>query len=120
MAAIPVTITGVMVYSGLEVGGGPMPGGPPLGIWGGAPPTVGYPLPVPPGTPAHPIVLPPLPPGIWGPTDPRPSHPIAMPKPPEDLPEGGWAWSPVYGWVWVPFGGGGKPKPPSTPEETPA
>jgi len=33
-----------------------------------------------PGTPAHPIVLPPD--GIWGPTDPRPNPPIVIPPDP--------------------------------------
>ena len=65
------------------------PGGPPLGIWGGAPPP--YPAhPIAPGGPpptaTPPIYYPPsvgggpvYPPSIWGPTDPRPSHPIVLP-----------------------------------------
>ena len=106
MAAIPVSFTGVMWYPDLSVGGGPMPGGPPLGIWGGgnvpvptppiyypSPPVdPGYGVPVrPPGVPTHPIYYPPQ---IWGPTDPRPSHPIA----PGGQPPGIW-------------GGGGVPMP---------
>jgi hypothetical protein len=140
MAAIPVTITGVMVYSGLEVGGGPMPGGPPLSIWGGAPlpvptPPIYYPPPVgiwpSPGHPAHPIAPGGPPPGIWGggnvpmPTPPIyyppvfPAHPIVPPgeSSGEEPPGGGWVWSPIYGWVWQPVGSGGKPKPPSTEGE---
>lgn len=110
MAAIPVTITGViadlhgrtitgpvklmgeMVYSDRGVGGGPMPpgegggGGDPPGIWGPTDPRPGWGLPGPqPGGPhpEHPIVYPP---GIWGPTDPRPGYgPIV---PPENVPPG--------------------------------
>jgi hypothetical protein len=110
MASIPVTIVGVaytdktgnppitltivaeMYTTGLGVGGGPMPGGQPPGIWGGAPPYVDTGLPGPqpgqppriwggpfqppiasqgPGFPTNPIVLPPVTPGgppvvIWG------------------------------------------------------
>jgi len=101
MAAIPVTIQGVLFYSDAGVGGGPMPGGPipshpiapggpPLGTWGG----VGQPYPD--------QGLPGAPPGIW-PSPGRPSHPIApggrppgiwgggnapMPTPPIYLPPG--------------------------------
>lgn len=80
-----------------------------------------------PGVPAHPIVLPPLrpehpiviPPDAVSPG--VPSHPIALPgdpwwppvDPPMRPPAGDWEWaySPVYGWVLVPPGGGGKPQP---------
>jgi hypothetical protein len=62
------------------------PGGPPPGIWG--PPTIGH-------HPAHPIVLPP------------PGRPDA---PPDG--NGRWAYSPIYGWVWLPGNSGGKPQPP--------
>jgi hypothetical protein len=83
------------------------------------------------------------PPGIWGPTDPRPSHPIApggpppgiwggggvpMPTPPIYIPVppepeeppaagdgGNWEYTLRFGWVWVPTGGGGKPHPPADP-----
>lgn len=72
----------------------------PPGIWGPTDPRPTHPIVLPPGwlgngTPSHPIYLPPyvdntLPPhvdnslpgdqpGIWGPTDPRPSHPIVIP-----------------------------------------
>lgn len=101
-------------------------GGQPPGIWG------------PPGPwPSPPIHLPPSgggsPPGIWGPPGPWPSPPIHLPpggggqppggggQPPQGPPggEGHWAYSPVYGWVWVPSGSGGKPQPPSTGGEVP-
>jgi hypothetical protein len=52
-----------------------------------------------------------LPPGT-------PAHPIVVPPEPTEPPSGGdgrWAFSPVYGWVWVPAGGGDKPHPPQTP-----
>lgn len=107
MAAVPVTITGVLfdkyartsqlvtlmgeaTITGLSVGGGPIEGGPgegPPGIWGGG----NVPMPSPPianvpGAPGYPG----QPPGIWGPTDPRPTPPIYIPpavppsmKPPE-------------------------------------
>lgn len=89
MASIPVTIVGVLTYTGLEVGGGPIIGGPggpggigPPSIWpspgypahpiapGGPPPSI-WPDP---GYPAHPIVIPPdaLAPGV-------PAHPIFLP-----------------------------------------
>jgi hypothetical protein len=102
MAAIPVTIsnavvdeanatiTGDLSLTGLEVGGGPMPGGPgkPPGaptfpIWG--PP--GMELPPVPGYP--PVAGHPLPPT---PTPPDPT------KPPAFLP----IWHPDYGWIVVP------------------
>jgi hypothetical protein len=129
MAGIPVTFVGEMYYSNLGVGGGPMPGGPPLGIWGGAP----LPVPTPPiyyppvfpahpiagppewgHQPAHPIVLPPLPPSVPGvPTHPivipppgYPAHPIALPPPPEGTkpppPDGGWGYHPDFGWGYFP------------------
>src|SRR5262252_8128068 len=101
MASIPVTIVGVMTYTGLEVGGGPMPGGPsgpppwgiqlpPLGTWGGvAPPYPSHPIA--PGGPSGPppwgISLPPGGPGqpplgIWG------GGNVPMPTPPIYLPPG--------------------------------
>ena len=55
-----VTLYGQASIAGLEVGGGPMPGGPPLGIWGGGGvgnyPDAGFPGPQP-GQPPRP----------WGP-----------------------------------------------------
>lgn len=67
------------------------PGGPPPGIWGGAP----VPVPTPP------IHIPP-------------------PVDPPNVADGGrWVWHPVYGWVWYPVGGGGKPHPPQGPGELP-
>src|SRR5262245_46448910 len=119
MAAVPVTFSGVFfpknkkdppvpgVYvgyawaTGLSVGGGPV-----------------YPTTPPPGTPEHPIVLPP--------TDAHPEHPIFLPpdQPPEvppDIPtdpsvgkppppDGGWGWSPTYGWGFFPGTGGAGPR----------
>ncbi|HEY4384162.1 MAG TPA: hypothetical protein VGN34_06765 [Ktedonobacteraceae bacterium] len=98
MASIPVTIIGVMTYTDVGVGGGPMPGGPevshpiapggqpgypahpiapggqPPGIWGGAPPYVDIGGPGPQPGPSHPIVIPPdsIAPGV-------PTHPIYIP-----------------------------------------
>src|SRR4029077_14148501 len=84
MASIPVTIQGVMSYSGPEIGGGPMPGGPPLGIWGGRPPYVDIGGPAPQPHPEHPIVIPPDAIGPGVPTHPiyipvYPAHPIVIP-----------------------------------------
>jgi hypothetical protein len=87
MGSIPVTIIGVMTYSDLSVGGGPMPGGPPLGIWGptdprptppiapGGPPPQIWPSP---GVPTHPIAPGGPPPGYWG--------GVAPPYPDQGLP----------------------------------
>ena len=120
MAAKPITLSGVMFpkgkaggdkpvpcvivayawATGLEVGGGPV-----------YPPEVE----LPPGTPEHPIILPP--------TDAHPEHPIVLPEPPESPPEiptdpgavkppppeGGWAWNPAWGWGYYP--GPGQPGP---------
>jgi hypothetical protein len=152
MAAIPVTFVGMMSYSGLEVGGGPLPPGsggapvfpahpivlppaqpptvwPPAGVVSPPiyyPPTVWPPLPPSggsppgiwpsPGHPAHPIYNPP---GIWGGGNvPMPTPPIYFPPAPPPggpPPDGQWVYSPVYGWVWLPSGGGDKPKPPDVP-----
>ncbi len=69
-----VVIQGIASLTGLEVGGGPMPGGPPVGIWPS------------PGHPAHPIAPggPPL--GFWGGVaGPGVEHPIYIPiTPPPD------------------------------------
>lgn len=78
--------------------------------------------PIPPGEglphPSHPIVLPGDP--SWG--DPHPAHPIELPpvdvSPPEMIPsdpkpppsDGGWGWSPTYGWGYFPGSGGAQPK----------
>ena len=109
---IPCTIVGYAWVTGLGVGGGPVfPATPPPGGGG--------------EHPAHPIVLPPP---AGGP--PLPAHPIVIPEPPElpDLtpppgtgdppgsiakpppPEGGWGWSPEYGWGYFPGTGGPGPK----------
>lgn len=88
------------------------PPSPPVGIW----PSPGHPAhPIAPGGPP-PQAMPPIyyPPEIW-PTP--PSKPPGGGEPPSGPPggEGNWAWSPIYGWVWVPSGGGGKPHPPEPP-----
>lgn len=92
MAAIPVTIQGVLFFSDLGVGGGPLPGGPrpdqglpgvPPGYWGGvAPPHPDQGLP---GSQPHPDH------GLPG-WQPRPSHPIA----PGGRPPGIWGGPPLY------------------------
>jgi hypothetical protein len=99
MAAIPVTFQGILFFSDLGVGGGPMPGGPfpshpiapggpPPGYWGGvAPPYPDQGLPgqppgiwPSPGHPAHPIAPGGQPPGIWGGgNQPFPTPPIVLP-----------------------------------------
>src|SRR5246500_655881 len=114
MASIPITIQGVMTYSGLEVGGGPMPGGPggDVGIWPS------------PGHPAHPIAPGGPPPGIW-PSPGYPAHPIVLPPESGGTPpatdEGSWRWVyvPGAGWalVWFPAHPG-KPMPPG-PDQPP-
>ena len=96
-----------------EIGGGPIvPPTQPPGIWPS------------PGVPTHPIYYPPV---ISGPPGPWPTPPIYLPQPPEKPTEppstdGKWAYSPIYGWVWVPADSGGKPTPPDggvPPTETP-
>jgi hypothetical protein len=98
MAAIPVTFQGILFFSDVGAGGGPMPGGP-------RPPYVdiGFPMPQPPAGahPEHPIYYPPYPshpiynpggppgsspPGYWGggmgpgvKPQPHPEHPIVLP-----------------------------------------
>jgi hypothetical protein len=84
------------------------PGNPP-GFWGGTPPLY----------PDH--GLPGQPPGIWGGRPPWLDNTLPQPQPPGTPPgegdtgRGNWGYSPVYGWVWVPSGEGGKPHPPSVP-----
>lgn len=66
----------------------------------------------------------PIPPHIWRPIDPGwgvpPPGTEEPPKPPAGR-DGFWAWSPIYGWVFIP----GKPpeqpdeKPPEAPEPEP-
>jgi hypothetical protein len=91
---------------------------PPTPPAGGAPPGI-WPSP---GVPTHPIYIP-QPPGIW-PSPGVPTPPIYYPptrpsEPPST--EGDWAYSPIFGWVWVPSGEAGKPHPPTGPEvPTPA
>jgi hypothetical protein len=123
MAGIPVTIHGMIYYSDVGVGGGPMPGGPPLGIWG---PGSGFPShPIAPGGPP-PGIWPsppggrpdqglPQPPGVWPGQPPRPdqglpgqqpgvSHPIA----PGGQPPGIWP-APGHPDQGLPGGGGAPP-----------
>jgi hypothetical protein len=129
MASIPIQITGVLTYAGLEVGGGPMPGGPfpshPISP-GGPPPHVEHPIPpgvwpTPPGSKPPgiwggpgglpPWVMPPIapggkPPGIWGGgNEPFPTPPIYIGPPTEEPPPGNitWhsAWSQTTGWIVV-------------------
>lgn len=157
MAEVPVTMNGVLFdlygrttqrvvfigdasLTGLGVGGGPMPGGPPLGFWGGvAPPLPTHPIapggPPPgiwpsPGVPTHPIAPGGPPPGIWGggnepfPTPPIPIYPGGSPNPPEPPTgtpdedgfikpppaEGGWAYHEDYAWMYAPSPGSAGPK----------
>jgi hypothetical protein len=81
----------------------PPSGGAPPGIWGGG----NVPMPTPPiyYPPGQPVI----PPG-------SPAHPIVVPPEPTEPPSGGegkWLYSPIYGWVWQPAGSGGKPQPPA-------
>jgi hypothetical protein len=98
-----VVIQGIASLTGLEVGGGPMPGGggPPLGFWGGRPPEyvdIGGPAPQP--HPEHPIVLP-------------PDLPPTLPPPDERPIEWKVAWTPQSGWVVVGIPTGAHPTPSS-------
>lgn len=130
----PVTLMGEAYLSGVGVGGGPMPGGPPLGIWGGGGvgnyPDAGLPGPQP-GGPTHIWGGPFLPP--YATTGPGfPTNPIVIPRPPVDFPTppvegnkpppegGGWGYSAEYGWGYFPMQGG-KPQPggPEMPSATP-
>jgi hypothetical protein len=88
----PVTIVGQAWISGLVVGGGPSPGGPgdpPLTIWGdiGDYIDAGFP-------------------GLQPPPD-IPTTPSEPKPPPAD---GGWGWSPDYGWGYFPPPGSARPK----------
>lgn len=103
-----VVLRGMASVIGLEVGGGPMPGGPDAPV----DPGYGYPeRPVDPGYgypiggrphPEHPIVLPPDEPPPVGPPDQD-----GFLKPP---PEGGWGYHNVYGWLFNPKEGVATPK----------
>lgn len=133
MAAVELTITGVLYdklqrtvqsvvligeasYTGLGPGGGPIvPPGQPPGIWGGG----NVPMPTPP-IPIYPGGTP-NPPGIWGPTDPRPGW--GLPEPPTAPPvdgtdkpppaEGGWAYVAEWNaWGYFPMQSGAAPKRP--------
>jgi len=108
MAAVPVTISGVLFdktartqqpvliigmasLTGLGVGGGPIipdkpDEKPPLVIWGGG----NEPFPTPP------IVIP-IPPDLQ---PPKPPGDAIKPPPPE----GGWGYHPDYGWGFFPAG----------------
>ena len=90
MPSVPVTIVGVMTWSG-ESGGDR----PPLQIWGGGNMPVVTPPIYYPGSPAHPIV-PGQPPQIWG----GPYFPPVVSGPP-----GPWPTPPIY----MPPAGGGSP-----------
>jgi len=83
MASIPITITGVMFYTDVGVGGGPMPGGPGPGSgppnWSPIHPSHPIANPWPPYVDAGPPGPQPRPPS-WSPV--HPSHPIANPWPP--------------------------------------
>src|SRR4029077_11087130 len=99
MAAIPVTFQGILFFSDLGIGGGPMPGGPGGGqpvypahpIAGGPWPShpIYGPQPTQPGQPPLGIWGPPdMPPGFWGggmgpgvKPQPHPEHPIYFPPP---------------------------------------
>lgn len=130
MAAVPITLVGILAsedgtsqnvtftglgnITGLSVGGGPMPGGPP--------PHPAFPISGPPGSnfpdkPGYPPVA------GWpggGPGGAHPEHPIVIPPPPLEPPveggvkppppDGGWGYHPEYGWGYFP-GKGGKPQP---------
>jgi hypothetical protein len=97
-------------------GGGGVPT-PPIFLPPTAPPGI-WPSP---GYPTHPIAPGGPPPGIW-PSPGVPTHPIAPGGPPSSPPstEGDWVYSPLYGWVWLPAGSGGKPVPAPPDEVTPS
>ena len=125
MAAIEITISGalydkqartmrpVVLIGEASLTGLEIGGGP---VVPGAPPGIWGPTDPRPG-----YGLPGEPPVIWGPGDPRPTPPIHIPKPPTDPPidptvpkpppeGGGWGWHPEYGWGYFPMTGG-KPHP---------
>jgi len=125
MPSVPVTIVGVLTYSG---DADRPPGSPPLGIWGGAP------LPVPTPPIYYPPAQPPL--GIWGGGNvPYPTPPIYLPPagggpPPLGIWGGGnvpYPTPPIYYPPLGTWGGGNVPyptppiyfPPPSPPEKPP-
>ena len=139
MASIPIQITGVLTYTGLEIGGGPMPGGPsvmppiaypppggsgqPPGIWhdpGGYRPPGIWGGPIRPGDPSWGG----QPPGIWhdpggyrppeiwgGPGSLPPQAMLPIVIPPEQQPPGGSGNTPMQP-IYIPgtSGPGGTPK----------
>jgi hypothetical protein len=134
MAAIKLrpgeTVVIAAIDPSLEIGGGPMPGGPGTPVEPGAPVDPGYGIDVGLGwlRPSHPIVLPPptvpIEPPPEGPVDPawgidedigyvRPSHPIVLPPPAKPTLQ--WelktAWTPVTGWIVVAVPTGNVPTP---------
>lgn len=103
----PVVLIGEASLTGLGVGGGPIE--PPSG--GENPPGIWGPTDPRPQPPIH---LPPgvgsgNPPGIWGPNDPRPTPPIHIPPMPPDPPnpEEPKPPPPDGGWGWHPEYGWG-------------
>lgn len=100
----PTTIVGMMSYTDLSVGGGPLPGGEhpahPIAPGGERPAH-----PIAPGGehPAHPIELP------------HPEHPIVLPpdQPPTNPPDPNWVWgfNPTQGWLPVYVPGPTDPQP---------
>jgi len=111
MASIPCTFQGVLFFSDLGIGGGPMPGGPypdqglpgkPPGFWGGvAPPHPDQGLPGSQPHPSHPIAPGGRPPGIWGGPPMYPDQGLPG-KPP-----GIWGGAPPYPDQGLPGQGGG-------------
>jgi hypothetical protein len=102
-----VTFVGMASITGLQVGGGPMPGGKPPVISGGPIdpyPDAGLPMPQPPRPPVI----------SGGPIDPYPDAGLPLPQPPNggqppeggaDKPPpdgGGWGYWSEYGWGYFP------------------
>jgi hypothetical protein len=56
----------------------------------------------------------PTPPIYFPPT--APGGPPEGGTPPSGGDGGRWAYSPIYGWVWLPTGSGDKPHPPNLPQ----
>ena len=122
MAAVPITLNGVMYPKMKEAGAKPIPCTFVGYAWiSGLAPDHGLPGDQP--HPEHPIVLPPnAPPDvIWGGGNvPMPTPPIELPPPTEPPsppevakpipPGGGWGWSPNFGWIYVPGTGSPGPK----------